>query len=162
MSNSTYKSNRGFTIVELLIVIVVIAILAAISIVAYNGVQTRTNNTAAASAAESIAKKIELFNSANSQYPTANTSSGDGVAAQLNTVNESKIEGSGILLNNTAPTGNERTKTVYVQLCGATAPGHGDVPTGYQVFRYDFGTNDWKTTPDRTGGVTTACSTVRQ
>lgn len=36
-----YKTTRGFTIVELLIVIVVIGILAAITIVAYNGVQER-------------------------------------------------------------------------------------------------------------------------
>lgn len=35
------KSTSGFTIVELLIVIVVIAILATISIVAYNGIQER-------------------------------------------------------------------------------------------------------------------------
>lgn len=35
-------TQRGFTIVELLIVIVVIGILAAITIVAYNGIQTRS------------------------------------------------------------------------------------------------------------------------
>jgi len=39
MNSGQYK--RGFTIVELLIVIVVIAILAAVTIVAYNGVQQR-------------------------------------------------------------------------------------------------------------------------
>jgi prepilin-type N-terminal cleavage/methylation domain-containing protein len=34
-------NHSGFTIVELLIVIVVIAILAALSVVAYNGIQNR-------------------------------------------------------------------------------------------------------------------------
>ncbi|MBC7512702.1 prepilin-type N-terminal cleavage/methylation domain-containing protein [Candidatus Saccharibacteria bacterium] len=38
---------KGFTIVELLIAIVVIAILAAISIVAYNGVQQRAKKFSA-------------------------------------------------------------------------------------------------------------------
>ena len=37
------SKKSGFTIVELLIVVVVIAILAAISIVAYAGIQNRAN-----------------------------------------------------------------------------------------------------------------------
>ena len=38
--------HRAFTIVELLVVIVVIGILAAISVVAYNGIQNRAKDTA--------------------------------------------------------------------------------------------------------------------
>ena len=40
--NRSFRISKGFTIVELLIVIVVIGILAAITIVAYNGIQERT------------------------------------------------------------------------------------------------------------------------
>ena len=39
------RSITGFTIVELLIVIVVIAILAAVSVVAYTGIQNRANDS---------------------------------------------------------------------------------------------------------------------
>lgn len=52
--------DSGFTIVELLIVIVVIAILAAIVIVAYNGVQQRAQTSAIASGFESISKAFRL------------------------------------------------------------------------------------------------------
>lgn len=43
MRKAWAKKQKGFTIVELLIVIVVIGILAAITIVAYNGIQARAN-----------------------------------------------------------------------------------------------------------------------
>ena len=59
--NNTNIKNRGFTIVELLIVIVVIGILAAITIVAYNGVQNRAKTSAAQSLADTVKKKAEAF-----------------------------------------------------------------------------------------------------
>ena len=62
--------NQGFTIVELLIVIVVIAILAAITIVAYNGIQNRAKTSAGQSAANALMKKVEAFNTLNPSYPS--------------------------------------------------------------------------------------------
>ena len=65
--------SRGFTIVELLIVIVIIAILAAITIVAYNGITNRANQSSAKAAANSAIKKIEAYNAddqgGNGAYP---------------------------------------------------------------------------------------------
>jgi prepilin-type N-terminal cleavage/methylation domain-containing protein len=70
-----HKQQSGFTIVELLIVIVVIAILAAISIVAYNGIQNRAYDNTIQSDLASIAKKIELEAADSGVYtvPTSTT-----------------------------------------------------------------------------------------
>lgn len=70
---SKLQAERGFTIVELLIVIVVIGILATITIVAYNGVTARANKTSAQAAASSVLKKVEAYNAEESKYPTAGT-----------------------------------------------------------------------------------------
>lgn len=61
--------NQGFTLVELLIVIVIIAILTVVSLVAYNGLQNQAKTSAAKSAADAVAKKAELYNTSKSKYP---------------------------------------------------------------------------------------------
>lgn len=63
------QATRGFTIVELLIVIIVMAILAAITIVAYTGIQQSTRNTAKAGTVEQITKLIRLYQAENDEYP---------------------------------------------------------------------------------------------
>lgn len=63
------QAERGFTIVELLIVVVVIAILAAITIVSYNGITARANTSSAQSAASTYGKKAELYQGEVGKYP---------------------------------------------------------------------------------------------
>lgn len=76
-------TQRGFTIVELLIVIVVIGILAAITIVAYNGVQQRARDVTRSSDIAGIQKALELYRVDNGVYPSVGT---DGTGYALSTL----------------------------------------------------------------------------
>jgi general secretion pathway protein G len=66
------KKTSGFTIVELLIVIVVIGILAAITIVAYNGIQARARNSQTTSAVQAYYKALVLYMTDKGSYPIQN------------------------------------------------------------------------------------------
>ena len=61
--------SKGFTIIELLIVIVVIAILASISFVAYNNIQQKATNVARISAAKNTMILLESYYALNQRYP---------------------------------------------------------------------------------------------
>lgn len=63
------KTTSGFTIVELLITIVVIGILAAITIVAYNGINERAQFTKMRSDIAQLNKAILAYYSSNGSYP---------------------------------------------------------------------------------------------
>lgn len=76
---SIIKQKSGFTIVELLIVIVIIAILAAITLVVFNGVQQRARTSSVKSALSQATRKLEIYKAENSTYPL----SGNFASAQI-------------------------------------------------------------------------------
>ncbi len=77
------KLQRGFTIVELLIVIVVIAILATLTIVAYNGIQGKAIAATLQSDLDNASKKLKLYQIDNSAYPTTNDCSASPAANSI-------------------------------------------------------------------------------
>lgn len=64
------RSFQGFTIVELLVVVVVISILAAITIVSFSGIQNRANDTAVQNDIAAIAKRVQIYQVQNNIYPS--------------------------------------------------------------------------------------------
>ena len=60
MSLQRIRNNKGFTIIELLIVIVVIGILAALVLTAYGNIQQRARDTEGQTDIAEISKQLEL------------------------------------------------------------------------------------------------------
>lgn len=84
MLTKVKKDTSGFTIVELLIVIVVIGILAALVINTFSGIQARARDTERKADVNSIHSNLAVYYTDNGYYPTA---------ANLNTTNLSDLDG---------------------------------------------------------------------
>lgn len=68
--------HRGFTIVELLVVIVVTAILVTMTVVAYRGVQARSRDSVRIATVNKLVKGIEMYYLDNGRYPAIQDGSG--------------------------------------------------------------------------------------
>ena len=67
---SLKKKTSGFTIVELLIVIVVIGILAALVVVTYNGIKQKDRDTKRKTDVKVLQGQLEAYWANNAKYPT--------------------------------------------------------------------------------------------
>ena len=71
VGNLKKMKTKGFTLVELLIVIIVIGILLSISIVSYNGAQGRARDSVRQNDISEIAKGLEQYYLVNHKYPVS-------------------------------------------------------------------------------------------
>lgn len=105
-----HKKHKGFTIVELLIVIVIIGILASITVVSYQGITNRATAVKNQSYAAAVADKMRMWQALVGTYPTYGQ----------------------LVTNSVSPTGSGETWTAG----GAAGPQEAKLGTGVTV-RYN-------------------------
>ena len=143
------QKERGFTIVELLVVIVVIGILAAITIVSYTGITARANASATKQMASNVITKAGVYQTEGSTLNWPLT----GALAMSQTNSSAAITGVTVIAS-AAVTVASMT-TISYQLCGSTMATGGTIgtpsaapvsyatatanPTGIIVGYWDYG-----------------------
>jgi type IV pilus assembly protein PilE len=80
-------SSKGFTLIELMIVIVIVAILAAIAVPGYTSQIRKSRRTEARNALLDAAAREERFFATNNYYTVTGTDLGYGAALPVNTGN---------------------------------------------------------------------------
>ncbi|HSX42689.1 MAG TPA: prepilin-type N-terminal cleavage/methylation domain-containing protein [Candidatus Saccharimonadales bacterium] len=138
---SLKNKSKGFTIVELLIVIVVIGILATLVIVTFTGIQQKARDSKRKTDISAIQASLESYYSSNNTYPTvADLNSSTWLAANMKGFDTNALKD---------PKGNASTVV------------GGQTPSGTQyayVVTDTLGTLASPTTCSDTAGATNPCT----
>ncbi|MEI6054347.1 MAG: prepilin-type N-terminal cleavage/methylation domain-containing protein [Candidatus Saccharibacteria bacterium] len=119
--------SKGFTIVELLVVIVVIGILAAITIVSYTGITTKAKASKALANANSVIDAATAYNAEKGSFPAI---SGNTLA--VGTYSSLPANGN-LIVSATAPTDSTGETTIGYVVCVVAT-----VNTGAKITYWDY------------------------
>lgn len=130
------KKDNGFTIVELLVVIVVIGVLAAITVVSYTGISNKAKASEAQSNASSIKAIIDsmVAESPSNTYPITVDSINNNTGVVKKPADITVISGNGM----SAANGQTQIGYQCNSAVAATAPCLG---TGGRIAYWDYNTN---------------------
>lgn len=141
--------NRGFTLVELLIVIVIIAILTVISLIAYNGIQNQARTSTSQAVVKSVADKAQIYNTEESHFPASLTDMTTADQTKSYHIDSSAVVDGGSTAPTTGPTGENGPKTVAYKACVKDGKG-----VGAKIWGWDYSKNSAIL---REVGVTSTC-----
>lgn len=137
------RDQSGFTIVELLIVIVVIGILAALVVTTYGGIQAKARDSKRQSDLQALQTQIEAFYATNNYYPPrADVNNATWRASNMKSLDAAALTdpsaAAGTTLSATAASSTNKKVYGYVPTgCSGVAPTDGtngtDQCTGYSL-----------------------------
>lgn len=85
------QQRKGFTLVEMLIVIAIIAILASVALVSVQGVRSTANDTKRISDLNKVQQQLEVYYTKNGNYPVAANWAALGTALGTTLSNDSAV-----------------------------------------------------------------------
>ena len=109
-----FKSKSGFTIVELLVVIVVIGILSVITIVSYNGITNSAKTATAKQAAKNVSDAVSAYYIEKGVYPKSLEELNNSSTIKLNGIEKYPAVAGSFRINSDLKNSN----TIQYAVCG--------------------------------------------